>query len=121
MPARLGNFAATTLRSFCRQTNGNCRKRPAVFCQAFAKRSSIAAFGLGVYHPAARWRTAMFISIRKYHNVKSVDEVRRRVEQEFVPTLKQNPGFLGYHLIDCGCPDSGNIVTSIRQHRPAPR
>ena len=55
----------------------------------------------------------MFISVRKYHNVKSVDEVRRRVEQEFVPTLKQNPGFLGYHLLDCGCPDSGNIVTSI--------
>jgi hypothetical protein len=55
----------------------------------------------------------MFISIRKYHNVKSVDEVRRRVEQEFVPTLKLNPGFLGYHLIDCGCPESGNIVTSI--------
>jgi hypothetical protein len=55
----------------------------------------------------------MFISIRKYHNVQSVDEVRRRVEQEFVPTLKQNPGFLGYYLIDCGCPDSGNIVTSI--------
>jgi hypothetical protein len=55
----------------------------------------------------------MFISIRKYHNVQSVDEVRRRVEQEFVPTLKQNPGFLGYYLIDCGCPDSGNIVTAI--------
>jgi hypothetical protein len=55
----------------------------------------------------------MFISVRKYHNVKSVDEVRRRVEQEFVPALKKNPGFLGYHLIDCGCPDSGNIVTSI--------
>jgi hypothetical protein len=55
----------------------------------------------------------MFVSVRKYHNVKSVDEVRRRVEQEFVPTLKKNPGFVGYHLIDCGCPDSGNIVTSI--------
>ena len=55
----------------------------------------------------------MFISVRKYHNVKSVDEVRRRVEQEFVPALKKNPGFVSYHLIDCGCPDSGNIVTSI--------
>ena len=55
----------------------------------------------------------MFISIRKYHNVTSVDEVRRRVEQEFVPMLKQNPGFKGYYLIDCACPESGNIVTSI--------
>jgi hypothetical protein len=56
----------------------------------------------------------MFISIRD--NVQSVDEVRQQVEQEFVPTLKQNPqnpGFQGYYLIDCGCPDSGNIVTAI--------
>jgi hypothetical protein len=55
----------------------------------------------------------MFISIRKYHNVRSVEEVRRRVEQEFVPMLKENPGFQGYYLIDCACPESGNIVTSI--------
>jgi hypothetical protein len=55
----------------------------------------------------------MFISVRKYHNVRSVEEVRRRVEQEFIPMLKQNPGFLGYYLIDCACPESGNIITSI--------
>lgn len=55
----------------------------------------------------------MFISVRKYHGVRSVEEVKHRVEQEFVPVLKQNPGFLGYYLIDCACPESGNIVTSI--------
>jgi len=55
----------------------------------------------------------MFISVRKYHNVKSVQEVKRRVEQEFVPQLKQNPGFRGYYLIDCHSPEAGNIVTSI--------
>ena len=55
----------------------------------------------------------MFISIRKYNNVRSVDEVKRRAEEEFVPLLKQNPGFQGYYLIDCACPESGNIVTSI--------
>src|SRR4051812_22565546 len=55
----------------------------------------------------------MFISVRKYRGVRSVDEVRRRVEREFVPTLRQNPGFLGYYLVDCACPESGNIVTSI--------
>ena len=55
----------------------------------------------------------MFISVRKYHNVKSVREVKRRVEQEFVPQLKQNPGFRGYYLIDCHSPEAGNIVTSI--------
>jgi hypothetical protein len=55
----------------------------------------------------------MFISVRKYHNVKSVEEVKRRVEQEFLPQLKQNPGFKGYYLIDCASPESGNIVTSV--------
>jgi hypothetical protein len=89
-----------------RQTTGKGLKPPG----GSAKRCSIAAFGLGVYR---RERLDGGRPIRKYHNVQSVDEVRRRVEQEFVPTLKQNPGFLGYYLIDCGCPDSGNIVTSI--------
>jgi hypothetical protein len=58
-------------------------------------------------------RKTMFISIRKYRNVKSVDEVKHRVEQEFIPMLKQNPGFQGYYLIDCSCPESGNLITSI--------
>src|SRR3954468_3580929 len=57
--------------------------------------------------------TAMFISIRKYRNVRSVDEVKHRVEQEFIPMLKQNPGFQGYYLVDCNCPESGNLITSI--------
>jgi hypothetical protein len=55
----------------------------------------------------------MFISVRKYHNVTSVEEVKRRVEREFLPQLRQNPGFGGYYLIDCASPESGNIVTSI--------
>jgi hypothetical protein len=55
----------------------------------------------------------VFISIRKYHNVKSTDEVRRRVAQEFLPVLKQNQGFRGYYLIDCACPESGNIITTV--------
>ena len=41
----------------------------------------------------------MFISVRKYRNVKSVAEVKRRVEEEFLPVLRRNPGFLAYHLI----------------------
>jgi hypothetical protein len=55
----------------------------------------------------------MFISVRKYHNVKSVEEVKRRVEQEFLPLLKENPGFRGYYLIDCASPEAGNILTSV--------
>ena len=55
----------------------------------------------------------MFISVRKYSNVKSVEEVRKRVALEFVPLLKRNPGFLGYHLIDCRNPETGDIITAI--------
>lgn len=55
----------------------------------------------------------MFVSIRKYHHVRSVEQVKHRVEQESVPMLKQNPGFLGCYFIDCACPESGNFVTSI--------
>jgi hypothetical protein len=50
----------------------------------------------------------MFISIRKYKAVSSVDEMTRRVEQGFVPLLKDIPGFLGYHFLDCG-----GVVVSI--------
>ena len=57
----------------------------------------------------------MFISVRKYHNVKSVEEVRNRVEQEFLPLLKQNPGFRGYHLIDCHSPESEHLGDKIRR------
>lgn len=55
----------------------------------------------------------MFISIRKYHEVVSVAEVKKRVMEEFVPMLKRNPGFRGYYLIDCNSPESGNIVTAV--------
>jgi hypothetical protein len=53
----------------------------------------------------------MFISARKYHNVTSVDEVRR--VQEFLPVLRQNPDFKGYYLIDRASPESGNIITLV--------
>jgi hypothetical protein len=55
----------------------------------------------------------MFISIRKYRNVVSVEEVRRRVSDEFLPELQANPGFRGYYLVDCNSPESGNIVTAV--------
>jgi hypothetical protein len=55
----------------------------------------------------------MFISVRKYRGVQSVTEIKRRVEQEFIPLLKKNPGFRGYYLIDCNSSESQNIVTAI--------
>ncbi|HYD32090.1 MAG TPA: hypothetical protein VEB64_14715 [Azospirillaceae bacterium] len=51
----------------------------------------------------------MFISIRKYHGIRQIDELNRRVQQEFVPILKEIPGLKGYHTVDCG----GGTVVSI--------
>ena len=55
----------------------------------------------------------MFVSVRKYQNVKSVEEIKALVQEHFVPKLKLNPGFKGYYMLDCASPDSGNIVTTI--------
>jgi hypothetical protein len=38
-----------------------------------------------------------------------MDELARRVTEEFVPALKALPGFKGYYVVDCG----GGVVTSI--------
>ena len=45
----------------------------------------------------------MFTSIRKY-NVRrgSAEELARRVQEGFVPMLRQMPGFRSYYLLDGG-------------------
>jgi heme-degrading monooxygenase HmoA len=45
----------------------------------------------------------MFTSIRK-HRVKhgSTEELARRVQESFVPIVRQMPGFRGYYLLDGG-------------------
>jgi hypothetical protein len=54
----------------------------------------------------------MFVSIRKYEKVVSIDEVKRRAEQEFIPLLKQNAGFRNYYLVGAYS-DAGDILTAI--------
>ncbi len=44
----------------------------------------------------------MFIAIRKYKLEGSRDELTRLVQEEFVPILRQVPGFKSYHIMDCG-------------------
>ena len=45
----------------------------------------------------------MFTSIRKY-NVRggSAEELARRVQESFLPIVRQMPGFRGYYLLDGG-------------------
>ena len=44
----------------------------------------------------------MFISVRRYNNVRSVREVCAKIEASFVPLLRQSPGFVAYYAVDGG-------------------
>jgi hypothetical protein len=44
----------------------------------------------------------MFISVRRYRNVRSVREVCAKIEATFVPMLRQSPGFVAYYAVDGG-------------------
>jgi hypothetical protein len=44
----------------------------------------------------------MYISIRRYQNVRSVSEVCRKIAASFVPLLKRSPGFIAYYAVDGG-------------------
>ncbi|MCU0837622.1 MAG: hypothetical protein MUE49_02725 [Rhodospirillales bacterium] len=44
----------------------------------------------------------MFLSIRRYDQVRSVGEVCRKIELSFVPLLKRQPGFIAYYAVDGG-------------------
>jgi hypothetical protein len=47
-------------------------------------------------------RSAMYTVIRRYQDVQNVGEVARRAVQEFAPTLRDQPGFQGYWVVDGG-------------------
>lgn len=45
----------------------------------------------------------MYISVRRYQvDAQSVDEIVQRVDAEFVPIIRQAPGFVAYYAIDGG-------------------
>ena len=52
----------------------------------------------------------MHVAIRRYQlDPGSVDELVRRVNEGFIPTIKDTPGFLAYYALDSG----GGTVTSV--------
>jgi hypothetical protein len=45
----------------------------------------------------------MYVTVRRYvTDPKSVNEVIRRIAEEFVPIISKAPGFLDYHVLDAG-------------------
>ena len=57
----------------------------------------------GLRHPASPMRKlgAMYASIRQY-NGRNVPEFARRVQEGFVPIVRQVPGFVAWYLVDGG-------------------
>ncbi len=51
----------------------------------------------------------MFLSIRKFSNVKSQDEVVRKVQAELLPTLKNLPGFINFYATKFEDGDLGSV------------
>jgi hypothetical protein len=45
---------------------------------------------------------AMHTVIRRYQGVVNTEEVARRAAEEFAPTLRDQPGFQGYWVVDAG-------------------
>ncbi len=52
----------------------------------------------------------MFAAIRHYQtNPDSVDEVVRRVREDFVPIIRETPGFVSYFVLDSGQGEIGSV------------
>ena len=52
----------------------------------------------------------MYAAIRRYHaNPDSVDEVARRVNEEFVDMISDMPGFVAYFVLNAGQGEIGSV------------
>ena len=51
----------------------------------------------------------MFISVRRYSRVRSVNEVCRKIKSGYVPLLAGSPGFIAYYAIEGGNGTMANI------------
>ena len=50
----------------------------------------------------------MYATVRRYEGVTDPDEAGRRVNEAFVPLLKEIPGFVAYYWVDAG----GGVMAS---------
>ena len=53
----------------------------------------------------------MYASVRRIEGVTDPSEVRRQVEEGFVPIISEMPGFVAYYWVDAG--DGVMISTSV--------
>jgi heme-degrading monooxygenase HmoA len=59
----------------------------------------------------------MYAAIRRYHtDPDSVEEVARRVNEEFVPMISDMPGFVAYFVLNAGQGEIGSVSVFEDQH-----
>ena len=46
--------------------------------------------------------TRMYVIVRKYELAGKSEEVLRRAREDFLPVIRALPGFISYHVADCG-------------------
>jgi hypothetical protein len=59
----------------------------------------------------------MFVVSRRFTGLHSIQEFGRRAEEGLGPILRDNPGFRGYYLMDCG--DGAGFSISVFESREA--
>ena len=59
----------------------------------------------------------MYATVRRYEGVTDPSEVRRHVEEGFIPIISEMPGFVAYYLVDAG--DGVIVSTSVFEHKEA--
>ena len=59
----------------------------------------------------------MYASVRRIEGVTDPSEVRRQVEEGFIPIISEMPGFVAFYLVDAG--DGVIISTSVFEHQEA--
>jgi len=59
----------------------------------------------------------MYATVRRIEGVTDPSEVRRQVDEGFIPIISEMPGFVAYYLVDAG--DGVMVSTSVFEHQEA--
>jgi hypothetical protein len=59
----------------------------------------------------------MYAVIRKFSNMRNVEEAGRRAEAGLAPILRQSPGFRGYYVVNAG--NNGGASISLFESQEA--
>ena len=59
----------------------------------------------------------MYAVVRRYEGVKEPQEIKKEVEEGFVPIISEMPGFVAYYCVDAE--DGVIVTTSVFEHKAA--